>query len=202
MSGHLRSADVALAILAGGQGVRMGGSKHRLRVRDRPMLDFLVEHLQWPGPKVLVLRDGSELPPAHERCDRILRDKVPDQGPLRGMLTGLEDAAAPAVLFIPIDMPWLERAHLEYLVAELARRPRAAGAMLQRYLSGEPRTEPFPSIFRGAAAPLIREQLERGDLAVRSLASSVAILEAPPWPADAWRNLNTPGDLPDWISFD
>ena len=46
--------DVTLAILAGGAGSRMGEPKANLSVRGRPILQYLFERFNWPGPTMLV----------------------------------------------------------------------------------------------------------------------------------------------------
>jgi molybdopterin-guanine dinucleotide biosynthesis protein A len=196
--------QVALAILAGGHGKRMGGPKDRLLARGRPMLHFLLDHLRWPGPVILVLGHGREPPAGSERVGRIVHDRVPDQGPLRGILTALEASPCEVTVVIPVDMPWLEHEHLAFVATHLLSRSDLVGVLPSRSSAGAARIESFPSAFRATAAPLIRSQIDRGDLAIRSLPAchGISIVPAPPtWPADVWRNLNAPGDLPDWIQL-
>ena len=42
-------SDVTLAILAGGAGSRMGMPKGQLILNGRPILEYLLDHLDWPG---------------------------------------------------------------------------------------------------------------------------------------------------------
>src|SRR6478609_398221 len=45
--------QITLAILAGGRGSRMGKPKSHLRLHGRPILEYLLQRLAWPGPKLL-----------------------------------------------------------------------------------------------------------------------------------------------------
>jgi molybdopterin-guanine dinucleotide biosynthesis protein A len=47
-------AHVTLAVLAGGEGKRMGMPKSHLRIGNRPILQFLIESMNWPGPLLLL----------------------------------------------------------------------------------------------------------------------------------------------------
>jgi molybdopterin-guanine dinucleotide biosynthesis protein A len=132
-----------------------------------------------------------------------LRDEVTGQGPLRGILTAVEGSGVAATVVMPVDMPWLGREQVEFLVKELPLDAARSGVLLSRTTEGSERIEPFPCIFRTQAAPIIRGQIARNRLAIRDLAAdaSVAVVDAPAWPAEVWNNVNTPGDLPDWITI-
>src|SRR4051794_29684613 len=85
-------APITLAILAGGAGSRMGGPKSNLTLHGRPILDYLLDRFSWPGPTLLITSPGREHPPGHTRFSAEAVDPVPDQGPLRGILTALQHA--------------------------------------------------------------------------------------------------------------
>src|SRR5438552_17571218 len=78
------------AILAGGEGSRMGKPKALLEINGRPILAYLLEQFAWPGPTLLVTAPGREKPPGHELFSREVVDPVAGEGPLRGILTALE----------------------------------------------------------------------------------------------------------------
>src|SRR3954467_7419583 len=101
--------DVALAVLAGGAGSRMGGPKAWLEVGGRPILEHLLDRFAWPGPTLLVTAPGLERPPGHERFTIEATDSVPGGGPLQGILTALRALRAPlpsrSVVVTTVDMP-------------------------------------------------------------------------------------------------
>jgi molybdopterin-guanine dinucleotide biosynthesis protein A len=193
--------EMTLAILAGGAGTRMGRPKALLHVNDRPILEFLLDQLDWPGPTLLVTAPGRERPPGAQRFAREALDSIEGQGPLRGILTALESASTQRALITAVDMPMIRRAHLEELVREFESRQPLLGLMTARIGSdGRRQVEPFPSIFDVAAAPVIRRRLDEPRRSVSALVedpSFVAINPDSSWDESAWLNLNHPSDLND-----
>src|SRR2546430_17661938 len=78
-----------LALLAGGAGTRMGKPKAWLEFNGKPILEHLLDRWRWPGETILITSPSRENPPGSLRFNREIIDAVPDQGPLRGMLTAL-----------------------------------------------------------------------------------------------------------------
>jgi molybdopterin-guanine dinucleotide biosynthesis protein A len=187
---EFRGGRAALAILAGGEGSRMGIPKGELVINGGPILQYLLDRFAWDGPTLLVTAPGREHPPGWNRFTREVVDPVGRQGPLRGVLTALENSNAAQVLVTTVDMPGLHARHLRWLFD----RSRAVITMLER---GD-RVEPFPSVFQIGAGSIIREQMSAGELSVQALShqAAVEVLPAPSdWDDDAWTNLNRPEEL-------
>jgi molybdenum cofactor guanylyltransferase len=188
-------ALTTLAVLAGGEGRRMGGPKGALALDGRPILERLLDRLAWPGPTLLVTAPGRRRPPGWRRFAGEATDPVAGDGPLRGILTALENAPTNDVVVIPVDMPNLTPAPLAWLAARLQDHPSAVAVMAQQ--SG--RIEPLPAAFRvSTARNFLRARLSNRQLALHSLSDSprVVVVSAPRnWPGDFWVNLNTPSDL-------
>src|SRR4051794_29668278 len=102
-----KASNITLAILAGGAGSRMGRAKGELRIAGEPILEYLLDRFDWPGPTMLVTAPGREHPTGWARFTREVTDPVSDQGPLRGILTALENATTEVVIVTPVDMPLL-----------------------------------------------------------------------------------------------
>ncbi len=188
-----------LAILAGGQGCRMGKPKALLDVDGRPILAHLLDRFRWPGPTLLVTAPGREKPPGHELFTREVVDPIPDEGPLRGVLTALEASRTPITVVATVDMPEISAASLTWLVAELNARADALGIVCSRR-GGQ--IEPFPAAFRQIAARTIRTRLADNERSMRSLARDGILTPVPcgcNWPEAAWTNLNHPGDFERWL---
>ena len=184
-----------LAVLAGGEGSRMGRPKGLLRLHGKPVLEYLLDRFEWPGPTLLVTAPGREHPPAWERFSREVPDPVSGLGPLRGILTALEAAETPLVVVASVDMPGVGREQLEWLVS---RAEGQLGLLLRRCTASGLLVEPFPSMFRVKAAPVVSAQMDSGRRAIHALGSfpGFAVTDAPQeWPASVWTNLNTPDDL-------
>jgi molybdenum cofactor guanylyltransferase len=187
-------ADVALAVLAGGEGRRMGFAKAEMRLHGRPILDVLREQFAWPGPTLLVTAPGREHPTGSEAFTRELVDPSAGQGPLRGLLTALEHAPVPVLVAAAVDMPFVRQEHLLWLANGLRLRPGGVGLMTRR---GET-VEPLPAAFTVAAIDPVRRRLESGRRSLHGLLEEpgFAVVDAPAdWPARTWANLNSPEDL-------
>ena len=190
-------SSVTLAILAGGQGSRMGGPKGEIRIVGRPILEYLLKRFSWPGPTLLVTAPGREHPQAWEKFDREVVDPVPDQGPLRGILTALENLKTPMLLVATVDMPGIQTAQLIWLLDEMRKSADRLGLMLRR--SAHVATvEPFPSIFCADARETISRRIQAGKLSVQKLIeeNGFETIPAPAsWDSRTWANLNVPADL-------
>lgn len=192
--------NITLAILAGGAGSRMGLPKSQLQVHHQPILAYLLEHLQWPGPTLLVTSPGRQNPPAADLFDLEASDPIPNQGPLRGLLTALEHSTTSLVITCTTDMPLIRPVHLHGLVKEFMKYPQMLGLM---FLNPAAQIEPFPSIFRTTAAGLISQQLQQSRRSVQQLAGlhNFATLPAPAdWHPAVWTNLNNRNDLELFLS--
>jgi molybdopterin-guanine dinucleotide biosynthesis protein A len=186
-------SEITLAVLAGGEGSRMGMPKGLLRIGNQPILDYLLDRLAWPGPTMLVTAPAREHPPGWTRFDREVIDPVAGLGPLRGVLTSLENAATEWVSVVTVDMPGIGREQLEGLLVSISADD--AGKM---YAHRDERIEPFPLLIRTQAASILRQRVERHELSVTKLLEekSFGACDVPGrWGDEIWFNLNRPEDL-------
>lgn len=188
-----------LAVLAGGEGRRMGMAKGEISFAGRPILDRLLSRLNWPGPTLLVTAPGREHPPGWRRFTAETADPVRGEGPLRGILTALDHAPTNEVVVLPVDMPNVTREPIAWIASRLRDHSAAAGLMVARLGRDTSRLEPLPAAFRAdIARDLIRARVRDREFALHGLAQSeqFVVVPAPPeWPKDFWTNLNTQSDL-------
>jgi molybdopterin-guanine dinucleotide biosynthesis protein A len=179
----------------------MGKAKGELDIGGGPILAYLLDRFGWPGPTLLVTAPGREKPPGWGLFSREVTDPVAGEGPLRGVLTALEESETQFTLVTTVDMPEVGFEQLAWLVGALEGRPEARGILLER--PGEPRRiEPFPSVFHRDAAGLIRSRLAAGLGSVQLLrnAAEISVVPSPrEWPDCVWTNLNRPKDLNAWL---
>jgi molybdopterin-guanine dinucleotide biosynthesis protein A len=183
--GVMNEAEVTLAILAGGRGERMGKAKGLLTVGDLPILTYLLKRFAWRGPTMLVTSPGRQKPPGAEGFNLEVVDPVEGMGPVRGLVTALENSKTQLLIVASVDMPLAGREQLLWLIEKIQEKP---GVMIQH----QGQVEPFPSIFNKerAGRPLYDS--------MRALAriDGFAVIDAPKsWPDDIWTNLNEPADL-------
>jgi molybdenum cofactor guanylyltransferase len=193
--------SVTLAVLAGGEGSRMGFAKGLLRVgadHGEPILGYLLNRIAWRGPTLLVTAPGREHPPGWERFDREAADPKAGGGPLRGVLTALEHAATPVIAVLTVDMPEVGPEQVRCLLDALQGDPNGLGVMFRRAMPGGMQIEPFPSVYRSGARDRIEARLKSARRSVHGLLQETGFfsVDAPAqWLQSVWTNLNSPDDL-------
>lgn len=173
----------------------MGQPKGLLRIDGQPILNYLLDSVAWPGPKYLVTAPGREHPQGWEAFDREWVDPVAGLGPLRGVLTAVENADASLLVITTVDMPGIRAHHLAWIVARLEQSKAQLGMMCRR---SDGRLEPFPLALRKEAQAIVRQRLHGGNRAVHGLLDDplFTVIVAPhEWGPEVWTNLNDPQDL-------
>ena len=140
-------------ILAGGAGVRMGGvDKAFLSLKGE---DFVERKIRQLGPlfdEVLVV--VRETGPYLDLPARIAADRVPGQGPLMGLYTGLLESSSDINFVTTVDSPFVSLPLVSMLLEGIgdydAHVPRR-GAY----------TEPLFAVYRKSCIPHIEKNLSR-----------------------------------------
>jgi molybdopterin-guanine dinucleotide biosynthesis protein A len=185
-------------VLAGGLARRMGGGdKARIRIGARTILERVLARLAPQCAEIILNANGDPDRFADTKLP-VVADSVPDfAGPLAGILTGLDWAAAqrPAIaeiVSVPGDCPFLPADLVEKLLA--ARQ--AAGTPLACARSGEWR-HPVVGLWPVALRADLRKALVDEDLRkieIWTARHGVAIADWPASPVDPFFNVNTPAD--------
>ncbi len=174
--------DFSVAIIAGGQGKRLGGvTKALLEVNGRTVLSRL-EALAGDRP-IIVVTNTPEVFPGH-RC---VADVVVGKGAPGGVVTALLSVTTEWVLIVGSDMPFLEPAHLERLVERVGETDEVVVATRAGQL------EPLFALYRRSLGPAWRARLE-SDPSLRALITDTSWRGVPIDPS-ALESLNTPDDL-------
>lgn len=186
-------------VLAGGRSSRMGSDKAALLLEGRTLLQLAADALVASGVRELVLvgAPGRPLPGIEVPVPVLVtQDPVEGEGPLQGILAGLECAPSPVALVVGCDMPYLE----PRLLALLASQALEGRRLVVPLHHGRP--EGLCSAWRTDAIEVVRAHLEAGDRAVMSVAADLDALRLPPEAYAAcdptgrsFANLNTPDDL-------
>ena len=195
--------NITLAILAGGEGSRMGQPKSLLRINGRPILQLLLQQFNWPGPTLLITSPGKENPPGVDLFTNQAVDPVALQGPLRGIHTALQNSTTEITIITTVDMPGIGTDQLVWIIDTLDVHRGISGVLLSRKIDSAIQIEPFPCAFDKSSLPLIENRLARNERSVQRLANdlSVSAIPAPDqWPKNVWTNLNSPEDLLRWSS--
>lgn len=130
---------MTLAILAGGQGTRLGGvEKGLLELDGRPLLQRLLELAGLFADVLLVTNNASPYVRFPVRC---VSDVVRERGAPGGVHAALAAARTPWVLAVACDMPFVTAAAVECLVRE--RRDGLDAVMFER----DGRPEPLLALY-------------------------------------------------------
>jgi molybdenum cofactor guanylyltransferase len=207
-------AAVSAAILAGGRARRMQGlDKSALDVGGRSILSRQINVLQALTPELLIVGDparfagpiagaGAGLPRGDVAGVRVVPDRVADAGPLGGLYTALLETAAPLVVLVACDMPFLTLAFLQHLVAR-AQDEHAEVAVPR---TGD-RYHPLCAAYARTLLPRVADRVARRDLEMTGLIRETRRVEIGPdelarFDPEALMlcNVNTPHDYRQAVS--
>ena len=189
-------------VLAGGLSTRLGQDKTRLHLHGESSPGLLARTAALlhsvTGEVWISCRGNRPCPVSETGVDGPyyrLNDEVEGMGPFGGVITALRVAQGP-VLVLSCDLPFMERAVLERLLAQRAvRRPGTVMTTFRQVETGF--IESLVAVYEFEALPLFRQALEVGE---RKLSRVVppdlrehipyAVREALPF-----FNINYPADL-------
>lgn len=182
--------NIAIVVLAGGEGKRIGGGKPLKTFRGERLIDRAVRLARsWSDSVAIAIRDRSQL-------GAVSADLIPDAdvaGPLGGLISGMKFAVAGKrqfVLAIPADMPFLP----EDLIDRLCEAIGDSGCALAQ--SGG-HIHPVCSLWRADAFAQAESYATSGRRSLKGLAACVGFV-AVEWqtePVDPFFNINTTADL-------
>jgi molybdopterin-guanine dinucleotide biosynthesis protein A/molybdopterin converting factor small subunit len=133
----------------------MGQPKALLPFAGEPLVVHMVRTLRSLFTDiVLVAAPEQELPPLPVT---LVRDEVAYQGPVGGIYYGLRAAHADICFVTACDAPFLNLSLISYLIAQSADCEVVVPFW-------QDRLQPLHAVYRRSVAPLLRIQLERGEL--------------------------------------
>lgn len=184
---------VSLAILAGGEGARLGGEKAGLLLGGERLIDRALRRLAWLSEdRWVALRRGQALA---VQGARLVEDLPPYEGPLAGIAAALKSARSEWVFVLACDMPFVQRPVVEALLA-LAEGCQAVVPRLRVGL------EPLHALYHTSCLGALCRALERGERRLSAFLGDLTVRyleeEALQGIAGAHRsffNINTPQDL-------
>ena len=150
-------------VLAGGASTRMHSDKAALVYHDRPQLDWTMQLAAGVCRRSFVSVRAEQardpLRGAHEQIvDRVPAASPAMGGPLVGILSALETHPEAAWLVLACDLPFVDRATLDHLVAN--RDPQRVATAYRSSHDGLP--EPLCAIFEPRALEPMREFAAQG----------------------------------------
>ncbi|WP_018878076.1 molybdenum cofactor guanylyltransferase MobA [Thioalkalivibrio sp. ALE28] len=184
--------NLAAVILAGGQGLRMGGrNKGWVEYRGRPLIEHAIARLRPQAPR-LAISSNTDIDRYQALGFPVLTDSHADyRGPLAGIAAAFAAFPDHAILCAPVDAPELPL-DLECRLRQALETHPAPAAIAH---DGH-RLQPLFGLLEPAVATRLQSDLAHGSLAVGRWfheigAITVDFSDQP----EAFANINTPGDL-------
>jgi molybdenum cofactor guanylyltransferase len=185
-------SDIAAFVLAGGKSSRMGKDKAFLELGGRSLLAHALELAESVSPTVAIVGDGVKFSP----MGRVVEDIYPGQGPLAGIHAALLSSESDLNLVLAVDIPFVEKEFLQYLLSEASRG--SAVATVSKTTEG---WQPLCAIYRREFAETAERALRAGKNKIGVLFEQVETriigheeLLRVNFPEAMFRNLNTPED--------
>ncbi|QIK95773.1 molybdenum cofactor guanylyltransferase [Sphingomonas sp. HDW15A] len=187
----MKRQQLALAILAGGEGRRIGGGKPVVELGSQTLLERAVERAAgWTDTVSIVLRSRDQtatggLPQLVDRQDI--------EGPLGGLAAALAWAnavGAEFLLTIPCDMPFFPFDLWPRLLDDIGEASAAIAA-------SDGRLHPVCGLWRSDLAGLMEDYASTGRRSLKGFAEMVGFTQVD-WvadPFDPFFNINSPSDL-------
>ena len=183
--------DVAVVILAGGVGTRIGGGKPIRRLAGERLIDRALRMARrWSDIVAVAVRDPIQIQPIDAP---VILDEPGVVGPLAGLAAALRfgsEAGAEFVLTIPADSPFLPSDLLDRLGLEIGPRGCALAC------SGG-QLHPVCGLWRTSTFGQLDDFLRGERRSLRDFAARIAFYEVvwPSEPLDPFFNINTADQL-------
>ena len=215
------SAGAAAVVLTGGKSSRMGRPKALLPFDGEPLIVHTVRKLEHLFSEIIVvaaageqfvelsslLRSQPDQPnelsepnkpnepnKLNEPKVTLVRDQVAYQGPVAGIYYGLQQARGAIGFVTSCDVPFLSLGLISHLLSQITNYDVVVPYWQERF-------QPLFAVYRREVAPLLKDQLERGELRPISLYNKVRTREVGPdeirrFDAEglSFLNMNTPED--------
>jgi molybdopterin-guanine dinucleotide biosynthesis protein A/molybdopterin converting factor small subunit len=159
-------------ILSGGKSSRMGSPKALLLFDGEPLVVHVARALRslfgdivvvgGPGEEFVELlrllsSQPNKLKQPNEPKVTLIRDEVSHQGPVGGIYYGLSVAAGEFCFVTSCDVPFLSARLISYLLSQISDYDVVVPYWQERF-------QPLCAVYRKSVAPLLKEQLDRGEL--------------------------------------
>ncbi|MGC1371312.1 MAG: molybdenum cofactor guanylyltransferase [Candidatus Sulfotelmatobacter sp.] len=188
------ATDLTAFILAGGKSSRMGSDKAFLEFEGRTLLARTVELAESVAPHVYIVGSREKF----GEFGPVVEDAFRDCGPLAGIHAALHRSQTDLNLMLAVDMPFVPRMFLQYLLRE-SREMRDAMVIVPR---AEGRRQTLCAIYRRDFADPAETALRGGRNRIDILFKTVPVrvieedeLQRAGFSPAIFRNLNTPADL-------
>jgi molybdenum cofactor guanylyltransferase len=163
--------DFIAAVLAGGEGKRLGMDKTLLTIDGNMVIDRILHILRGIFPLVLLVVQDEDSPLAamEDPQVRLVADIITGKGPLVGVYTALCNSPAPYVFVMACDMPYPSPVLIRCLLA------KAPGREVVVPRRGE-YIEPLFAVYSRDIGERIRARVVEGNLKIHELIQELDVV--------------------------
>ena len=104
-------------ILAGGMSRRMGRPKPFVELEGRPLISWVLESLRPVCLEVFIV--ANETAPFAKLGCRVVRDLIPDRGPMGGIYTAISSTRERRIFVTGCDTPFLQSSIIRFLSSQI-----------------------------------------------------------------------------------
>ena len=180
-------------ILSGGKNRRMGENKAFVTVDGERLIDRAVRLFRSVFDEVIIVT--AQPADYLDQKAVIVTDILPDRGALGGIYTGLFWSRGEQAFFAACDMPFLNRAFLEYMI----RQAPGYDIVVPACADGP---QPLHAVYSRRCLPVIRGLLDKQRLKITGFYPGHSLLTIPPEAVRSFDpdgrmfiNVNTPEEL-------
>ena len=159
--------EKGIVVLAGGTGRRMGKNKAFVRLKNKTLLEYVVEKVLKVSKNVVVVvgknHDKHKFEKILPDFIFVLQDEVVGKGPLAGMVVGIKNLKTRYVAVVPCDTPFLNPKILQYLFVKAKKT--GVDAVIPIWPNNN--YEPLQAIYKSDSfLPLAENALKRNMLSI------------------------------------
>lgn len=154
---------IEVFVLSGGKSSRMGQDKGLALFHNKPMITYLLDALDKLNLSIKIVANSEEY---NTLGYTIVKDVVPEKGPIGGLFTAFHYTQAEFVFLISCDMPFITPEIISKIIAEVDNH-EVTVATIQNKIN------PLFAIYNTSLKKLVEKRIADGNLKMQQLIHSV-----------------------------
>ncbi|WP_196493694.1 molybdenum cofactor guanylyltransferase [Ornithinibacillus caprae] len=152
--------NICSVVLSGGKSSRMGMNKSLLMLKDRMVIELIIEELWTISDQVVVITNNK---PDYEFLQvPLIHDRYRDKGPLAGMEAALHHVDADRFIVSACDTPFIDARVYQFLLDQMEKHDAVVPVFNNRL-------HPLSGIYKRTILPHVEKLLENDRLSIRKL---------------------------------
>ena len=156
----MKIKEVTAIILAGGKSSRMGRNKAFIKLKGKTFIEKIIATLKSIFDEVIIVT--NEIEKLKGLKVRVVKDIVPNRGPLSGIHSGLVNSKTPINFVVACDMPFLNPVVINQMV-------RIANGYDAVVAGSNGRLETLCAVYNNKLIPLLEENLISGNYTLSAI---------------------------------